>query len=73
MVRESINYFHKNYDELTKIYGHKYLLIYNSKIIDVFDDESTALQEACKKYVLGTFIIQETGIKKIPSIGPIIR
>lgn len=72
MIEKSISYFHAHYDELTEQYGHKYLLIYDGNVICAFDDELTALKEGSKRYLLGTFAVQETGVENIPHIGPII-
>lgn len=73
MIRKSINYFHEHYDELTAEYGHKFLVIYDGKVIASYDNRVTALQEGSKMFLLGTFAVQETGVKRSPKIGPIVR
>ena len=73
MVQKSIRYFHAHYEELTKEYGHAFLLIYNAQIIGSFNSRREALIAGSKKYSLGTFAVQETGVERLPRIGPIIR
>ena len=51
-------WFVKNYEELYKLHGCKYLAIRHRKIIGAYDSIVDGITEICKKYPLGTFILQ---------------
>lgn len=72
MVMESAAWFHEHYDELTKKHGHKYLVIYDCEVQGAYDSHEEALIEGSKRYILGTFAVQETDRKNIPFISPTV-
>lgn len=57
--KDDFEWFLKEYDNLYKKYGHKFIAIKNRKIIGIFDDKNIALDTTSEKYKLGTFIVQE--------------
>lgn len=57
--KDDFEWFLKEYDNLYKKYGHKFIAIKNQEIIGVFDDKNIALDITSEKHKLGTFIVQE--------------
>ena len=49
----------ENYDNIFEKYGRKIVAIKNQKIIGIFEDKNSAIDNTCKTYQLGTFIVQE--------------
>ena len=55
---DNYDFFRANKDEYLKEYEGKYLLIFEKSLIDAFDDQLSAMEEALKTYEMGTFIVQ---------------
>lgn len=58
MLKEEFKYYLDNQDELVSKYDGKVLVIKDCRVVDVYDDEMTALFNSEKKYIPGSFIIQ---------------
>ena len=61
MVRleKEFNYYLQNQDEFVQLYEGKFVVIQDSQVVGAFDTEVEAIQEASKKYPLGTFLVQK--------------
>lgn len=59
LLKKDFDYYVKNHEEIVKRYLNKYIVIKEEKIVDSYDTFEEALEEASKKYDLGTFIIQK--------------
>ncbi len=57
-LRENLDWYIANQQELSKSYNGKILLIMDQKLIDVFDSMESAYTAAMKSYAPGTFTLQ---------------
>lgn len=57
-LKEWFQYYIDNQNELVEKYSGKYLVIKDSQVVGVFDNERDAYFDSEKKYGLGNFIIQ---------------
>lgn len=57
--RNDFDFFIKNYKDLYKQYGHKFLAIKNEKILGAYDSVPDAITQLSNEYEIGTYIIQE--------------
>jgi hypothetical protein len=64
MLEKEFNYFKEHKDELQKKYLGKTIVIQNEEVVGVYPSEAEALQEASKKFALGTFLIQKISAKE---------
>ncbi len=53
------DFFMKNYQELFKHYGHKFIAIKDEKVLGTYDSVSEAINTLSEKYEPGAYIIQE--------------
>lgn len=53
------DFFMKNYQELFKRYGHKFLAIRDEKVLGAYNSVSEAIGNLSDKYEPGEYIIQE--------------
>lgn len=58
-LKEELEYFKRNQEELVQKYEGKFLVIKDQKIVGVYDSEIEAYEDAQKKFPLGTFLIQQ--------------
>jgi len=58
-LKKEFRYYLEHQDELVEKHGGKYVVIKDCLVIDVFDDELTAVTETQKKHRLGTFLVQK--------------
>lgn len=56
---DDFNFFLKHYDVFFQKYGHKFIVIQRHKVLGVYDNVVTAVNNTSKLYPLGTFIVQE--------------
>lgn len=65
MLKEELDFFITNQDELVKQYAGKILVIKNKEVIGVYNNVLEAYLEAQKENELGTFMIQpcENGVE----------
>lgn len=64
MLEKEFNYFKKHKNELQIKYLNKTIVIKNEEVVGVYPSEAEALQEASKKFELGTFLIQKITAKE---------
>lgn len=57
--RNDFDFFIKNYKDLYKQYGHKFLAIKNEKVLGAYDSVPDAIIQLSNEYEIGTYIIQE--------------
>lgn len=57
--KRDFDFFIKNYNELYKKYGHKFLAIKDSKILGAYESVPEAIKILSDSYEIGTYIIQE--------------
>lgn len=57
-LEREFRYFLENLPELVAKYGGKVAVIKNERVIGVFDDELSAINETKKEHVPGTFLVQ---------------
>jgi hypothetical protein len=59
--KEAINFFQENLNELISdpLYKLKQVIIYDNKVVGIFDTFEAALTEAVAKYPRDAFIIQQ--------------
>ena len=57
--KRDFDFFTKNYHELYKQYGHKFLAIKNEEVIGAYDSVPDAISQLSPTYEIGTYIIQE--------------
>ncbi len=55
---KDFEWFLKNYSELYKKYGRKYLAIKNEKVLGVYDSMAEGVNKTAQEEELGTFIVQ---------------
>jgi hypothetical protein len=53
------DYFTKNYQELFKKYGHKFLAIKDKEVLGAYDSVSETIEKLSQTHSVGTYIIQE--------------
>lgn len=53
------DYFIENYQEIYKMYGHKFVAIRQKVILGVFNSVMDAINTLSFEYNVGTYIIQE--------------
>lgn len=59
------SFFLKNYQNLFKSYGHKFIAIKDEKVLGAYDSVPEAINTLSENYKPGTYIIQEcTGDEK---------
>ncbi len=58
MFQQELHFFQENQERLVNQYPGKILVIKGTEIIGVYDTPLQALEEAQKKYEMGTFMIQ---------------
>lgn len=58
MLEKEFQYYLDNQDDLVKKYNGKYLVIKDTSVVGVYDDEDVAYFDAVEKYGLGNFILQ---------------
>ena len=58
-LQKELEYFKAHQDELVKQYEGKFIIIRDQNVEGVYDTEIEAYTEAQKKFVLGTFMIQQ--------------
>jgi len=63
MLEKEFNFFKEHKNELQKKYLGKTIVIRNVEVVGVYSSEAEALQEASKKFELGTFLIQKITAK----------
>lgn len=59
MLEKEYAFFEKNRENFVKQHKDEYVLIKDEEIIGFFKDRQKALEEASKKYKLGTFLIHQ--------------
>ena len=59
MRDEDFKWFLKEYNNLFKRYGHKFLAIKDKAILGAYNEFAEAIHTTAKTYEIGTFIIQE--------------
>lgn len=64
MLEKEFNFFKEHKDELQIKYLGKTIVIKNEEVVGVYATEAEALQEASKKFELGTFLIQQISAKE---------
>ena len=64
MLEKEFNFFKEHKVELQKKYLGKTIVIKNEEVVGVYATEAEALQEASKKFELGTFLIQQISAKE---------
>ena len=64
-LEKEFRHYIDHQDELVKKYAGKYVVIKDCLVIGVYDNELAAVDDAQKKYELGTFLVQkvEPGIE----------
>jgi hypothetical protein len=58
MFQQEFNYFKDNQKRLVEKYRGKILVLIGAEIVGVYNSNIEALNEATKRYKLGTFMIQ---------------
>lgn len=58
-LQKEFQYYLEHQDELVQEYNGKVLVIKDQQVVGVFDSELQAVKETCKKYALGTFLVQK--------------
>lgn len=58
-LKEELDYFKANQEELVKKYNGKFLVIKGQKVQGVYNSEIDAYTDAKSKFKLGTFLIQQ--------------
>ena len=58
-LKAEFAFYLANQAEMVKKYNGKFIVIKNRKVIGVFDDKGTAVEETAKKEELGTFLVQQ--------------
>jgi Family of unknown function (DUF5678) len=58
MLETEFEYFKTHQDELVKEYNGKYIVIRGQEVVGAYSSELAALEDAKKKFDLGTFLIQ---------------
>ena len=53
------DFFVKNYDDLYKEYGHKFLAIKDKKVLGAYESVPEAIELLSDMYKVGTYSIQE--------------
>lgn len=57
--KSDFDFFVKNYKDLYKEYGHKFLAIKNKEILGAYNSVSDTINDLTPKYEVGSYIIQE--------------
>ncbi len=57
-LEKEFNFYLEHQEEFVKKYFDKYLVIRDSEIVGIYENEIEAYTESSKKYNLGTFLIQ---------------
>lgn len=57
-LEKEFAYYLDHQDEMVEKYDGKYIVIKDSKVLDAYDDELTAITETQKSHELGTFLVQ---------------
>ncbi len=52
-------YFLDNQEALVRQYKQKFVVIKDSQVVGVYDEELEAVEETSKKHPLGTFLVQK--------------
>ena len=58
-LESEFQYYLDHQDELVKEYNGKFIVIKDSEVIGVFDDELEAIQTTAERHQLGTFLVQK--------------
>jgi hypothetical protein len=58
-LQREFDFYLAHQDELVKQYNGKFVVIKNQAVIDVYDDQPTAISETSKRHELGTFLVQK--------------
>ena len=59
MLDKEFKYFVDHHDELFAMYPNRFLVIKDEQVVGDFESLDRALEEAVKRYELGTFLVQE--------------
>ncbi len=59
MLTQEFQFYLDNQAELVGKYNRKILVIKNKKVVGVFNDELTAINDSLDKFEAGTFLVQE--------------
>ncbi len=59
MLDKEYKYYQDNEDRFLKQYKGKVLVIMGEKVVEIYDDETSAYSSSISKYKLGTFLIQK--------------
>ena len=57
-LKKEFQYYLENQDELIKKYNGKVVVIKDSEVIGVYDDEFEAIKKTSEEHELGTFLVQ---------------
>jgi hypothetical protein len=57
-LMNEFEYYLEHQEELVNLYHGKFIVISNSKVVGVYDDELEAIRETEKTLELGTFLVQ---------------
>lgn len=58
-LEKEFQYYLKHQDELVKQYNGKFIVIKDGEVKDSYDSEIEAVENASKKFELGTFLVQK--------------
>lgn len=58
-LEKEFQFYLDNQDELVKKYDGKFIVIKDSKVLGVYDDELTAITETEQSEKIGTFLVQK--------------
>jgi queuine/archaeosine tRNA-ribosyltransferase len=58
-LEQEFNYYLQHQDKLVEMYGGKYIVIKNQKVVGSYNSEIQAIRESVKDHQLGTFLVQK--------------
>ena len=58
-LQKEFQYYLSHQNEMVEEYDGKYVVIKDSVVVGVYDDELTAVTETQKSHELGTFLVQK--------------
>jgi hypothetical protein len=58
-LEKEFKFYLANQDELVKKYNGKFIVIKDESVLNVYDDETKAIEETIKLYPMGTFLVRK--------------